>query len=176
MNNAQKTIEKLTQDLQAAQREVEIEAALERVRSRSLAMEGTNELSEVAGMIYREVDGLGLKPLSASIFVRDEEGKTARIYELDVNGQPMEVFENLEEAYEYGPIKAGIEAARAAGRPYYHRHMEGPELTAFREETRSTIKWTGIRSRSKLNAVDVYWFIFDKGSLILPFEGPLAES
>jgi signal transduction histidine kinase len=50
-------------DLQKAEeqaREAQIEAALERIRSRSMAMHKSEELSEVAVLLYEELKGLGL--------------------------------------------------------------------------------------------------------------------
>ncbi len=51
---------RLQADLEAAHREAEIEAALERVRSRALAMITSEELLDVVFKIHREFAGLGL--------------------------------------------------------------------------------------------------------------------
>jgi len=52
-------------DLQQAEanaREAKVEAALERVRSRTLAMQSSNELAETAAEVFKQLIGLGIEP------------------------------------------------------------------------------------------------------------------
>jgi hypothetical protein len=52
-------------DLQLAEaqaREAQIEAALERVRSRTLAMQKSDELAETAAVLFKQLIGLGIAP------------------------------------------------------------------------------------------------------------------
>ena len=51
-------------DLQKAEaqaREAQIEAALERVRSRTMAMQKSDEMTDVAGLLFEQVSALGIK-------------------------------------------------------------------------------------------------------------------
>ncbi|MFD2200547.1 ATP-binding protein [Shivajiella indica] len=63
-------------DLQKAEkqaREAQIENALEKVRSRSLAMQGPDELIEVAQLLREEMGALGVEELeTSSIYIQDE--------------------------------------------------------------------------------------------------------
>jgi signal transduction histidine kinase len=63
-------------DLQKAEkqaREAQIQAALEKVRSRSLAMQSPNELVEVAQLLREEMGTLGVEELeTSSIYIQDE--------------------------------------------------------------------------------------------------------
>nr|MCU0389430.1 hypothetical protein [Chitinophagaceae bacterium] len=63
-------------DLQKAEnqaREAQIEAALEKVRSRSLAMQNPEELTEVAQLLREEMGNLGVEALeTSSIYIHDE--------------------------------------------------------------------------------------------------------
>jgi signal transduction histidine kinase len=68
-------------DLQKAEsqaREAQIENALEKVRSRSLAMQNPAELNEVAQLLREEMGALGVEELeTSSIYIHDESsGKT----------------------------------------------------------------------------------------------------
>lgn len=68
-------------DLQKAEsqaREAQIENALEKVRSRSLAMQSPDELIEVAELLREEMGALGVEELeTSSIYIQnDENGKT----------------------------------------------------------------------------------------------------
>jgi signal transduction histidine kinase/ketosteroid isomerase-like protein len=63
---------------EAQAREAQIEAALEKVRSRSLAMQSPDELIEVAQLLREEMGALGVEELeTSSIYIHDENsGKT----------------------------------------------------------------------------------------------------
>jgi ketosteroid isomerase-like protein len=63
-------------DLQKAEaqaREAKIEAALERVRSRTMAMQKSTELSETASLIFKQVEQLGLRPWSCGFNIWDHQ-------------------------------------------------------------------------------------------------------
>ncbi|GAB2617402.1 ATP-binding protein [Belliella aquatica] len=58
---------------EAQAREAQIEAALEKVRSRSLAMQSPDELIEVAQLLREEMGALGVEELeTSSIYIQDE--------------------------------------------------------------------------------------------------------
>jgi hypothetical protein len=58
-------------ELERAYREAQIEAALERVRARSMVMHQSNELSEVIAVVFNEMEGLGFAPSVCSIGIFD---------------------------------------------------------------------------------------------------------
>jgi len=65
-------------DLQKAEaqaREAQIEAALERVRSRSMAMYKSDELLDVGAILYREIIKLGISNLTSGFVLVDEDAK-----------------------------------------------------------------------------------------------------
>ncbi|MDZ7646439.1 MAG: hypothetical protein U5K54_04255 [Cytophagales bacterium] len=71
-------------DLQKAEaqaREAQIEAALEKVRSRSLAMHKAEELKEVASVLRNEMGLLGVEELeTSSIYILDDTGANAQCW------------------------------------------------------------------------------------------------
>ncbi|MCX6219938.1 MAG: ATP-binding protein [Bacteroidia bacterium] len=62
-----------TAELALKNRELEIEAALERVRSRSLAMHKSDELQEVITVVLEQLQKLGIKPETAYISINYED-------------------------------------------------------------------------------------------------------
>jgi signal transduction histidine kinase len=67
-------------DLQKAEkqaREAKIEAALEKVRSRSMGMQSSDELPEVANLLFLEVQGLGIPAWSCGYNILNDDKKTA---------------------------------------------------------------------------------------------------
>jgi len=65
-------------DLQKAEaqaRESQIEAALERVRSRTMAMQKTDELCEAGALLYKELSDQGIPSVTSGYALMDDEGK-----------------------------------------------------------------------------------------------------
>jgi hypothetical protein len=53
-------VKRRTIELEQKNRELELEAALEKVRARTMAMQGSNELKEVAGLLFRQIQLMGI--------------------------------------------------------------------------------------------------------------------
>ncbi len=114
-------------DLQKAEsnvREANIEASLERVRSRSLAMHQSTELKDVVAILFQQFKTLGVDfDGGAAIHLFSEESKDARILvaspELTL---PIEV--NLpydDEAFLNNPIIQDVWAAKETGQNIYNK-------------------------------------------------------
>jgi signal transduction histidine kinase len=65
---------------EAQAREAKIEAALERVRSRSMAMHKSDELHDVVKVLYREFKGLNLWFHAVNIFLRIDNSKDINLW------------------------------------------------------------------------------------------------
>ena len=66
-------------DIQKAEdqaREVEIQLSLERIRSRSMAMHQSEELSDVLSLLFKQFDILGINPTFAHLTLFDEKSDT----------------------------------------------------------------------------------------------------
>ncbi|PWN05775.1 ATP-binding protein [Rhodohalobacter mucosus] len=68
------------QKSEAQAREAKIEAALEKVRSRSMGMQSSDELPEVANLLFLEVQGLGIPAWSCGYNILNEDQKTAEAW------------------------------------------------------------------------------------------------
>jgi len=82
-------------DLQKAEaqaREAQIEAALERVRSRAMAMHKTNELLDAAELIHKELSALGINSMNVSYAFVDEDEKYGSYYSINpVDGKILPI-------------------------------------------------------------------------------------
>jgi len=79
-------------DLQNAEeqaREAQIEAALERVRSRTMAMHKSNELGEVAAVLFEQVSSLTSTPDRFNIAIANEEDKSLDVWITDQEGHKI---------------------------------------------------------------------------------------
>ncbi|MEP7253633.1 MAG: ATP-binding protein [Ginsengibacter sp.] len=86
------------QKTEAQAREAKIEAALERVRSRTLAMQKSDELAETSAVLFKQLIGLGIEPHrlyftiikdnsgQAEFWITDEDGtKVSSAYTANLN-------------------------------------------------------------------------------------------
>ena len=71
--NIDKRIAKLEKDLAAKNHELEIEAALERVRARAMSMQHSDELADLVATVFRELTALGFKLTSCIIWIHDND-------------------------------------------------------------------------------------------------------
>ena len=81
-------------DLQKAEeqaRESEVELALERVRSRSMAMHGSNELKEVIQLIFDQMNQLNINAEHAGIVVDYEPKKDFHFWVADTQNIPAKI-------------------------------------------------------------------------------------
>ena len=65
---------------EAQAREAQIEAGLERVRSRAMAMHKTDELLDAAELVYKELTALGITSMSINYAFVDDEEKNGHYY------------------------------------------------------------------------------------------------
>jgi len=66
-------LEKRTTELEQKKRELEIEAALEKVRSRSMAMQKADELQEVINTVYQQLKSLNIAITGGAFIAINEE-------------------------------------------------------------------------------------------------------
>lgn len=71
------------QKAEAQAREAQVEAALERVRSRSMAMHRSDELLEAGEILFSEMQKLGIESLTAGFVLMDKEEKNGLNYTPD---------------------------------------------------------------------------------------------
>src|SRR3569833_398614 len=86
----------LEKELTFKSRELEIEAALERVRSRAMAMHKTDELLDAAELLYKELTNLGIASMAVTYSLMDAEEKNASYYSINpvdgkINPKPFEL-------------------------------------------------------------------------------------
>ncbi|MAN87679.1 MAG: hypothetical protein CL555_12855 [Algoriphagus sp.] len=71
----EKLVKEKTADLLEKNRELEIEAALERIRARTMAMQSSDELAATASLLFQELQSLGIGTYSSGFTIWDEEQK-----------------------------------------------------------------------------------------------------
>ncbi len=74
---------------EAQAREAQIEAALERVRSRTLAMQKSDELAETASLLFRQLIALGIAPNRLYIAIIKNDGGDVEFWITDEDGSKV---------------------------------------------------------------------------------------
>ena len=115
-------------DLQKAEaqaREAQIEAVLERVRSRTMAMQKSDELTDVAGLLFEQVSALGIKTWTAGFNVWSEDNNSYVDYITSPQGgfiEPYTVYTETAEAL------TDISNARKSGVEFDVQYVEGEKI------------------------------------------------
>ncbi|EAZ82017.1 nuclear transport factor 2 family protein [Algoriphagus machipongonensis] len=76
-------IKRRTNELENKTRELEIEASLEKIRSRSLAMKSSEELADASILLEEEIRKLGIENWGCAFHIYDEESSEATPWDLE---------------------------------------------------------------------------------------------
>jgi signal transduction histidine kinase/ketosteroid isomerase-like protein len=79
-------IKRRTAELEIKNRELEIEAALERVRARSMSMQSSDELHDVLCVLFQQFDVLGIQPISVFLSLFSLEDRTLTYRSTGISG------------------------------------------------------------------------------------------
>ena len=111
-------IEALEKELAAKNRELEIEAALEKVRSRSLAMCNSNELREVVAVVFEKLNELdfALETAAVGIMIFSEFSRDHIQWIADLHGSFSYPFKT---PYTDNPLSLDIINAKESGRDFF---------------------------------------------------------
>ena len=87
----QKMLAEKSAALELMQREAAIEAALEKVRARTIAMQKSNELSETAYILFQQFKDLGEDPIQITIGIFNEDEKVIKFYITGFDGSGSKI-------------------------------------------------------------------------------------
>ncbi|WP_411768448.1 ATP-binding protein [Winogradskyella sp. A3E31] len=116
------------QKSEAQTREAQIEAALEKVRSRTMAMQTSSELPEAANTLFLEVQALGIPAWSAGYCIWEDDSKKSAWCNMSSEGEIQKGFSlpTIGEGYDfYNPLKTD--------EPFYIHELGGKELVKHYE-------------------------------------------
>jgi signal transduction histidine kinase len=115
-------------DLQKAEaqaREARIEAILERIRSRTMAMQKSDELTDVAGLLFKQVTDMGVKTWTAGFNVWSDDNNSYIDYITSPNGGFIEPYTVLTDTAE---ALTDISNARKSGVEFDVQYVEGEKI------------------------------------------------
>lgn len=171
-----KELEELKQLLDQKNRELEIEAALEQVRVRAMAMQKSTELSEVAAVLYEQLDKLHIQHLMTGYVLVDETNKRQEAWLTDMDGNRMDISylpllgdEVLAERYKNWKQQVSV----------FYQVVKGEKLRKHIEFVVSkqtlSIEAEDIAVNKFPNQLVFYCFNFSHGYLHIHTEHPLSH-
>jgi len=161
-------------DLQKAEaqaREAQIEAALERVRSKALAMHNTNDLSQTVSTLFKELRSLNVMPWRCGVGQINEETKTTFLTTTSntVDGESSEVRGTLQQ--EGHPVLDGIFEHWKLQKEFYPV-LQGDDIRRYYEIIRPQIAYP----QYPLDAIQYGHFIFIREGFVFAWtENKLSE-
>jgi hypothetical protein len=113
-------------EIEELKRFLEIEAALEKVRSRTMAMQHSDELSAAAAELFKQIQLLGIEPWSCGFNIFSDNHKTITQWVSTGDGRPIPSFETS--ATE--DVFVQFTDAAKRGESLYVAEIAGEELVA----------------------------------------------
>jgi signal transduction histidine kinase len=110
---------------EAQAREAQIESALERVRSRTMAMQYSQELTDVASVLFKQVQELGIMTWTTGFNVWSDDGESFTDYITSPQGGFIEPYTIQTSATYYS---RDMGEARRSGVDFYVQYAEGDKL------------------------------------------------
>ena len=157
---------------EAQAREAQIEAALERVRARTMAMQRSEELSEVAAVIYEQLNTLGFRTLQCGFDLVDPETHAMSHWFTNADG---EVVPASGKASDVGilaalhPVTAAMFRAWERGDPGFFIELSGEDLDSYMAMVKTYLTipdaaWIGKRL-ADVDRIFINHFHFSQGVL-----------
>ena len=130
-NELQRLLKEKEAELKQAKRELKIEAALEKVRNRTLDMHKSAELSDVAVIVFHQLLALGIHGLRRSLVgIMDSTETTWEIWYTTVEGESTTSFMTM--PAEGHPVAVGMKKSWD-DRKMIHVELEGEQLNSWIE-------------------------------------------
>ncbi|MEO6612512.1 MAG: ATP-binding protein [Chitinophagaceae bacterium] len=114
---------------EAQTREAQIEVALERVRSKAMAMHKSEDLQAAVAVVFEELDKLDLGVLRVGISVLNKESRTGNIWVTSKDGEkPVQV--SGDESFDIHPLLQGAFEAWLRQEDFYYV-LKGKDLVQY---------------------------------------------
>jgi signal transduction histidine kinase len=172
------TIYKLEKELAAKNRAIEVEAALEHVRARTMTMLHSDELMEAANLLFQQVHALGIPVWTCGFNIWAPEEKICTGW-MSTNGAIQPPFRiPLTES----PLSLHMYESRIRGEDYYIEEMGGEALSEWYRFMLSLPDFKAIANEQLKDGFSLptsqvnHVFNFKQGNLIFIAASPLPEN
>ncbi len=169
----QKQIGAQNLELQYKTRQLEIEAALEKVRVKATAMRNSSELAETSAVLFQQLNELKIKAIRTGVGIFDETNDAMELW-LTTYSDSKEVIRILDYVnLHIHPVFENIIPARKQNKPYAITVLSGLEVRQY-YQTMST--YLSLPQQQVYNASEYFYsFFFSEGTINVIALQPLTE-
>ena len=167
---------------EAQAKEAQIEAALERVRSQTMAMNKSQDLEQVVSVIFKELDRQDLKSIRCGIGIINDKNRSVNVWTTTKTNDGFNLNFSGNESMDVHPLLQGVFNAWGKQEDYHYK-LEGEDLIKYYQ----TMTGDNYRLPDAATGADVnssncqfyYCTLFSAGGLFLfreiPFEDDLTK-
>ncbi|MBP6681530.1 MAG: nuclear transport factor 2 family protein, partial [Saprospiraceae bacterium] len=157
---------------EAQAREALIEASLERVRARSMAMQRSEELVEASNVLFSELHKLGIEPIRTGVGTVDIEKESVVVWSSQlVEHNEIKILGEVPRHTH--PFFDGYYTAWLNKEPWFTYTMKGDTLRSYYQGMSSILSYP---SKTEFNPEETFSiFFFQEGSLNVITHTPLME-
>ncbi len=159
----EKKLAELNIEIQTKNRELEIEAALEKVRVKATAMRTSSELAETSSVLFQQLSDLKINVIRTGVGIFDEANDAMEIW-LTTVSDSQEVVRILDYVnLHIHPVYENIIPAREKNKPFAVTELAGNQVKQY-YQTMST--YLSLPKHQEYNANEYFYsFFFSKGAL-----------
>ena len=179
INFLEAELKKLKKNIAHKNREIEVEKALEKVRTRALDMRNSTELSETSIILFRQLKELNIDAVRSGVGIFDDENNAIELWITSVsdNGSLFFVLDYInvheQNMQNVHPVFQNTIAARKSNQPFVFTKLEGNDLVNYYKTMSS---YAGIpKTRENIFCEYYYSFFFSAGTINVVVRSPLTE-
>lgn len=163
----------LTERVRLLSRELEVEAALEKVRSRAMAMRSSDKLAEISAVMFRQIQVLGIDATRCGVGIFDDDHDAMEVW-LTTAAAGEKVMRVLDYVnLHIHPVYENILAARKKKKPYAITVLKGEEVKHYYDTLAAYMAGAGHKALNKEEAFQS--FFFEQGAINITTKKPLSE-
>jgi signal transduction histidine kinase len=166
-------IANLEKELQAKDRLLQIETALEKVSARTIAMRNSSELSDTSAVLFGELKALGINAIRTAVGIFDDANDAMELW-LTTVSDSNEVIKLLDYVnLHIHPVFENIIPARREKKPYAVTVLTGHEVRQYYQTMSTYLSMPQLQMNHEKEYF--YSFFFSQGALnVIAFQ-PLKE-
>lgn len=163
----------LTERVRLLSRELEVEAALEKVRSRAMAMRSSDKLAEISAVMFRQIQVLGIDATRCGVGIFDDNHDAMEVWltTAEAGEKVMRVLDYVN--LHIHPVYENILAARKKKKPYAITVLKGEEVKHYYDTLAAYMEGAGHKALNKEEAFQS--FFFEQGAINITTKKPLSE-
>jgi len=153
----------LRKELAEKNRKLEVEASLDKVRSRTMTMRNSSELSAASAVLFHEINQLGIKVLRTGVGIFDDANTAMELWSTSISDN-KEVLQKLDYFSLYiHPVYENLISARQQQKPFAVTMLKGNQVKHYYQSMTAFINTAG---QNVYNEEEYFYsFLFDQGTL-----------